>query len=74
MIKVLKKYRKTNPGILFMNSTHEFFETTNNKDIVQCADMYDVTKFDNDEYTNTDGTRGWWLKIWIEKVKDMVTR
>jgi len=27
-----------------------------------------------DEYTNTDGTRGWWLHFWIKKIKEEATR
>ena len=74
LIKELKKYRKSNPGVIFMSDKYDFYETTNLKDIKASADMYDTVKFTNDEYTNTDGTRGWWLQIWIKKVKELATR
>ena len=38
------------------------------------GEWFDYVKLACDEYTNTDGTRGWWLHFWIKKIKEEATR
>lgn len=71
MIKELKKYRRTNSGIMFICNKYNFYEieTCKPKDFMN-SDLFEPVKFVNDEYTNNNGTKGWWLQIFIRKVSE----
>jgi len=76
MIKILKKYRKINPGVIFISERQlEQYEVEPSVDKNKSTgEWFDYVKLACDEYTNTDGTRGWWLHFWIKKIKEEATR